>query len=236
MVRKRVAEQAAIGQGSESPNEDEAADVMRAVMKQMTPAERARVKRESTQKDNPEPTAEDIKIGEKINSAFAGLDADEVEWFVRRVIMNTRQQRQKSPEDNKLTKTSKRFSKAQVLNYSNALIQALSDALEYDHTRHHNEPPPALRLDGDPEYLKEVKRLIDESYRFNNLLEKSLSSKDSDKAVFKLSEHLNVFMKNFVPVMGKGTAGLLLATGAGLLIHAGMPEASVGGLWALLRR
>jgi hypothetical protein len=55
-------------------------------------------------------------------------------------------------------------------------------------------------------------------------------------AAFTLGEHLNVFMKNFVPVMGKGTASLLLATGAGLLIHAGIPEASIGGLWALLRR
>jgi hypothetical protein len=52
----------------------------------------------------------------------------------------------------------------QVVAYSNIIISSLQEALDYDPARHHNQPPPELRL-GDARYLRDVRDLIAELKR-----------------------------------------------------------------------
>jgi hypothetical protein len=58
-----------------------------------------------------------------------------------------------------------------VTKLSKAIIEALQKAVDYDPIRNHNQPPPPLRLDDD-KYLKELKALIAEMKRLNDLLAK----------------------------------------------------------------
>jgi hypothetical protein len=57
-----------------------------------------------------------------------------------------------------------------VVATSTLIISALQEALDYDPVRHHNQPPPALRIE-DPHYLKDIRALIVELKRLNELLE-----------------------------------------------------------------
>jgi hypothetical protein len=126
--------------------------------------------------------------------------------------------------------------RTQVLRQSSALISAIQDALDYDQNRHHNQPPPQLRLDGSSNNLADLRQLLEELRRFNDLIEKTSLNKRTTKSAIELSHHVNTFLSNFTPMAGKGAAALVISGFAGLLYHAGVPEGSVGALWALLKR
>jgi len=130
-----------------------------------------------------------------------------------------------------------RRNKDETLNYSNVLLTTISEALEYDPKRHHNRPPPDLRINDDPEYLNALKDLAKELRRFNDILEKTpLGSSIAHKQAEAVNLHFNDFFRSFMPVMGRGTAGMLIGTMAGLLMNAGLPQAAFGGLWGLLSK
>src|SRR5262249_25855061 len=52
-------------------------------------------------------------------------------------------------------------SRSQVIQYSMILICALEEIVDYDPARHHNRPPPELRIE-DKDYLREIQNLIAE--------------------------------------------------------------------------
>jgi hypothetical protein len=78
---------------------------------------------------------------------------------------------------------------------------------------------------------------VSELTRLNDLLEsRSVGSKDVQATATIFGKHFNTFMEEFAPMMGKGVAGLTIAAVAGMLMHAGVPEASIGAVWGLLKR
>jgi hypothetical protein len=58
-----------------------------------------------------------------------------------------------------------------VLRYSRVLIEALQDALDYHPNRHHNRPAPDLRISDDQQFIEELRSLVRELKRLNDLLE-----------------------------------------------------------------
>jgi len=122
-----------------------------------------------------------------------------------------------------------------TLSYANALLDTISEAVNYDPKRHHNRPPPDLRISDDPEYLRGLKDLAKELRRFNDLLAKnSISSREAQSKAIDFNHHLNSFLASFAPSMGKGVTTVLVGLAFALLIHAGLPEATIGGLWKLI--
>jgi metal-responsive CopG/Arc/MetJ family transcriptional regulator len=119
----------------------------------------------------------------------------------------------------------------QVLRYSHAIIDALQEALDYDATRHHNQAPPSLRLD-DSAYLEEIRRLVAELQRLNDLLEKSRPNvRETERAVSGLSKHFNTFLESYAKTLGVGAAGLTIAAMAALLYQAGVSQEVIDIIW-----
>jgi hypothetical protein len=59
----------------------------------------------------------------------------------------------------------------------------------------------------------------------NSLLETSRPQKgEPHRAVIDVKEHINLFLKNYIPVLAVGTAGLTVAAMAGLLSHFGLGD------------
>lgn len=123
----------------------------------------------------------------------------------------------------------------EVIRYSNAIISALEEALNYNVDRHHNSPPPDLRLE-DAEYLAEIRSLIFELRRLNALLEKPIKSNASAarKEAAGFGKHMDKFLSSYAGSLGKGAAGLTVAAVAGLLYQAGAGEL-VEGIWKHLK-
>jgi hypothetical protein len=121
-------------------------------------------------------------------------------------------------------------SKVQLLSYSRALIVALEEVLSYDIRTHHNQPPPALWME-NPEYIEEVRRLVSELHRLNNLLEttaKARANKQTSRTILDLSKCAQRFAENysdeFGKAAGKGTWYLLIAGIGALLYQAGVAQ------------
>jgi hypothetical protein len=82
-----------------------------------------------------------------------------------------------------------------VVQYSRILISALEEVLEYDGIRQHNQPPPALRVE-DPEYLDEIRQLVAELKRLNDILEKrKIDTARAKKQGFRVSKYLDKFFE-----------------------------------------
>src|SRR5205085_5493969 len=110
---------------------------------------------------------------------------------------------------------------------SKALINAFEEVLNYDPSRHHNRPPPDLRIE-DSNYLEEVRILAGELRRLNDLLEKTQINKPQTKhAVLQFQKHFDGFLNRFATSLATGAAGLLIATGGALLYEAGVGHESV---------
>jgi hypothetical protein len=118
----------------------------------------------------------------------------------------------------------------QLVGNSTLIISALQEALDYDPGRHHNQPPPALRID-DANYFRDIRALIAELKRLNELLEKSRPQRGEPKrTIINVRKHINVFLENYVPLFARGTACVTVAAMAGLLHYAGVEENIVMGI------
>jgi len=110
----------------------------------------------------------------------------------------------------------------QIVQYSKLLIVALQETLDYNPGRHHNQPPPELRLD-DPEYLGDIRELVTELKRLNTLLESAKPAQAKTKqSMINISKHCGKFLEVYAPALGKGSAYLTLGVMATLLHHTGL--------------
>ena len=123
----------------------------------------------------------------------------------------------------------------EIITYTDALIVALQEALDYDPVRHHNLPRPSLYAP-DPKYKTDIKTLTKELRRLNDLLEKRHEPGDvAWKVAESVGEHLNVFAKNYVPTLGKGSAYLTLAVITALLARLGLPTDAIAEIMKHIR-
>lgn len=125
----------------------------------------------------------------------------------------------------KITRRIRVRSVKQVIFHSTLLINAFEEALDYDTKRHHNQPPPALRLEND-EYLEEIRNLVSELKKMNSFLE-SLSNKKRTKSAppIHLQKHLDIFLKKYSSTLGYGAGIMTLGVIATLLYQLGVGEA-----------
>jgi hypothetical protein len=123
--------------------------------------------------------------------------------------------------------------RSHVIVYSQILITAIEEALEWNAVRKHNNPPPALRLEG-PDYLQELRSLANELKRLNDLLERKAPQKIRTEAVH-LAKHFDKFLSSYAGAMGKGAAGLTIGALAALLYHVGVGQAMIDDLWGHLK-
>lgn len=126
--------------------------------------------------------------------------------------------------------------KSNVLRYSRVLIEALQEALDHDSNRHHNRSPPDLRISDDERFLDELRALIAELKRLNDLLEiKKKSVPAARKEVSALGRHFDRFLNSYANAFGKATgkgSGYLLIAGiGGLLYHAGVDKDLIDSIW-----
>jgi hypothetical protein len=113
---------------------------------------------------------------------------------------------------------------SQVIQYSKILIVALEEVLDYDPLRHHNQPPPELRIE-DPEYLGEIRDLVAELRSLNSFLESSpRRPQKASRAVIDLTKHFNTFLNSYSKSLGKGAGYLTIGVIASLLYQAGIGQ------------
>lgn len=125
----------------------------------------------------------------------------------------------------RLTRQIRIRSVKQVMFHSNLLIRTFEEALEYDTQRHHNQPPPPLRLE-DNEYLEELPRLVAELKQMNSFLANLSASKTTkDSPPTLLGKHLDIFLKKYSATLGYGAGVMTLGLIATLLYQLGAGEA-----------
>jgi transcriptional regulator with XRE-family HTH domain len=113
----------------------------------------------------------------------------------------------------------------QVMFHSNLLISAFEEALDYDPQRHHNQPPPTLRLD-DTEYLAELRKLVTELKQMNSFLTDLTASRRAKSGPpVQLRKHLDIFLKKYSATLGYGAGMMTLGLIATLLYQLGAGEA-----------
>lgn len=136
---------------------------------------------------------------------------------------------------------------SQALFYSRVIVAALDEAIEYDPARHHNEPPPSLRIDSD-DYLKDIQALVFELRRLNEKLEAmkastqasrrarkgqvkekpEISEKAVERSTVDVKKHLNTFLNKYASTLGvslgAGTGMLAVGGMAALLYQLGLPD------------
>src|SRR5262249_32610978 len=101
-------------------------------------------------------------------------------------------------------------SRLQVIQYSRILIAALEEVVDYDPMRHHNRPPPELRID-DQDYLLEIRNLIAELRTLNSLLEATRRPpKKASDVVIKLTRHFDTFLGTYSKSLGRGAGWLTI--------------------------
>jgi hypothetical protein len=121
-------------------------------------------------------------------------------------------------------------SRSQVIQYSRILIAALEEVVDYDPTRHHNRPPPELRIN-DEDYLTEIRNLIAELRTLNSLLETTRRQpKKSAEAVVKLTRHFDTFLNSYAKSLAKGAGWLTIGVIASLLYQAGIGQAVIANI------
>lgn len=137
--------------------------------------------------------------------------------------------------------------KAETIRYIHILLAAIDEAINHDPLRHHNNPPPALRLENS-QYLDELRELVTELRRLNDLLEAKIPKKAATgKATINLYKHFDTFIGNFASSagtslgksigvgvgigLGIGATGLLVGTAAALFHHAGLAPDMISRLF-----
>src|ERR1043166_6263692 len=111
-----------------------------------------------------------------------------------------------------------------ILRYSEIIITALQQVLNYDPIRQHNQPPPDLWIEGD-EYLDQVRSLILELQRLNSLLEATRPPKqETRRQVVHLAKHFDKVLGTYSSAMGKVAAGLTGGVVLALLSQTGIGQ------------
>ena len=132
--------------------------------------------------------------------------------------------------DAKVPRVGKIRNIAHVVIYSKIIIQVLQEALDYDPIRHHNQPPPDLRIE-DPEYLSDIRSLVAELKTFNALLDTTTPRiKEASKSIIDFHKHTNIFLENYCHLLGKGAALLTVGVVASLLHSAGVGDGIIDTL------
>jgi hypothetical protein len=124
----------------------------------------------------------------------------------------------------------------EIIRYSTTIIYALQELVDYDAARHHNAPPPTLRLEGIAP-KDQITELIAELRRLNGLLE-AASAKDAAEAqrtATKFARHFDKFLDGYFDYMGKGAAALTISVAVALLYRAGVGQELIDALWGHLK-
>ena len=110
-----------------------------------------------------------------------------------------------------LSKTVILRSKKQVLFYSKLIIYSLEDALRAtEERRYHNNPPSDLIIDDD-NFVQEVRNLVVELKRLNDILQTTRNLRGAaKKPVIEVKKHVNVFLKKWAATVGVERASLQL--------------------------
>lgn len=114
------------------------------------------------------------------------------------------------------------------------LETAFQEASEYDPVRHHNRPPPALWVDKDG-YVEDLRSLLEEIRRLNDLLERSADLRRPENGATIAILAGKKFVESYADVMGKGAAALTIGGIATLFISLGVDKGSVEAVWNLLK-
>jgi hypothetical protein len=122
----------------------------------------------------------------------------------------------------------------QSIYYSQVLIEAFQEVLDYDPVRNHNRPVPPLRLE-DPEYLNFVRELVAELRRLNSILEKGKGRLPAKGTVAALSKHFDKFLSSYAGALGKVAAGLTGSAIVALLYQIGVGKEILDGIWRHLK-
>jgi hypothetical protein len=123
--------------------------------------------------------------------------------------------------------------RTEIIRYATAIIVAFEEVLNYDISRHHNLPPPDLRIE-DPVYLKEVRELVVELRRMNVLLAKpsAAGARAALKNASRFGKTFETFLSSYASALGKGAAALTIAAAIGLLYQAGIGREVIDLIWA----
>jgi hypothetical protein len=123
-----------------------------------------------------------------------------------------------------------------IVRYSRAIIRALEEAVDYDPKRHHNLPPPALRLD-DAGYLRQVGNLVIELRRLNDLLEQptKVDVAAIHKQAGRFGKHFEKFLDSYLDSLAKGAGALTVAAAVSLLYKTGVSKELIDTIWEHLK-
>src|SRR5258706_14250267 len=116
-----------------------------------------------------------------------------------------------------------------ALQYSNIIIVALQEALDYDPVRNHNERTPALYID-DAKYKDDIRALIGELKRLNELLERK-SLRAAKKPAVNLAKHFDTLLGTYSKGMGWGLSGLTIGAIYALLNQLGLGPGIIGDIF-----
>jgi hypothetical protein len=119
----------------------------------------------------------------------------------------------------------------QVVFQAQIIIAAVDDALNYDPHRHHNHPPPALRIE-NPAYLDELRRLVVELRRLNDSIKAlkpspnrtAVPSSVVEKSAIDVRKHVNTFLDKYASTLATGVGILTVGALGSLLFQLGLPE------------
>jgi transcriptional regulator with XRE-family HTH domain len=112
----------------------------------------------------------------------------------------------------------------QVIFYSKLVIFSLEDALGSIDNRHHNNPPSDLIVD-DAAYIEQLRTLVFELKRLNDLLEnQTTTQRITKKPIIDAKKHLNNFLSRWAGTVGVGTGIMTLGAMAALLHQLGASD------------
>jgi len=90
-----------------------------------------------------------------------------------------------------------------------------------------------LRINDDPTFLTELRSLIAELRRLNDLLATdSVSKGKASEKVLHIAKHFDTFLGSYAREMGKGLAWLTIGTVVGLLSQTDVGKEFIDHIWA----
>ncbi len=115
----------------------------------------------------------------------------------------------------------------QIIERVGVLIAALQEAIDYDSLERPNVPPPALHVHNQ-NYMNDVRSLVKELKRLNDLLEKGATTSRSSAVAKATAAYLVKFANTGMPLLSYGTHGMLLYVIADLLEKMGLKMPGMG--------
>jgi hypothetical protein len=179
----------------------------------------------------------DFRAYREHNDSLVAVDSNAFQGETKRMIeafreMDEAQRKPATPRRKYLVKIRDR---RQVIRYANVIISALQEALDYDHNQPHNFAPPALWI-SDPSYLHDVRILVEELKKLNELLSKRITDNAAaTRSVSRFAKHFNEFLKSYAKSMGVVVAGLTGGAAIALMDHAGASKEIIETIWGHLK-